>query len=227
MIEMEDLYGLMSLAAFVIFFYGLFLAVFRRGRRRLGLGVVALGVVALLYAAGELGEEVAVREGWASYADKSDAEKEGITDPAAWAAWQEAQAAAVALAEEQAAKAQKARVDELAAIAQAEEEEALAKAAAEAEASAEEAAREKRYGFNCLSGWDGSHRQLVSAVKERLNDPQSFQHGSTQTWPVRPDGQNQIVMLYRAKNGFGGMVLSKAVGTFDNESCDVSIESIE
>lgn len=86
---------------------------------------------------------------------------------------------------------------------------------------------EKLYGQNCLSGWDGSHRKFVELVKGRLNDPDSFEHDETKTWPVRADGQNQILMQFRAKNGFGGIIRGRAIGTFDNETCEPKVDVIE
>lgn len=102
-----------------------------------------------------------------------------------------------------------------------------AKADAEAAAKAAEEAKEKAYGFHCLSSWDGSHRKFVDAVKQQLNDPDSFEHDETRTWTVREDGRNQVLMQFRAKNGFGGVIRGRAVGTFDNKTCDASVDSIE
>lgn len=88
--------------------------------------------------------------------------------------------------------------------------------------------RDKAYGLWCLSAWDGSHPEFVKAVQDRLNDPDSFQHDDTMVWTVRPDGRNQILMAFRAKNGFGGTVRHKAAGTFDNKTCSfVEIDLIE
>lgn len=128
--------------------------------------------------------------------------------------------------------AEQARVDEAKrAAAQAAADEAARKEAAEravAEAAeAEKRATEAAYGFHCLSGWDGSHRGFMDAVKQRLNDPDSFEHDETTTWRVREDGQNAILMLFRAKNGFGGVMRGKATGTFDNKSCTATVIDIQ
>ncbi len=159
---------------------------------------------------------------------------EQITPSAAESARAEEDAAVVVMAAaeqerlaeieaEERAAAEKAEAERLASETKAAEE----AAAARAEAKAAEDAREKRYGFHCLSGWDGSHLDLVSEVKRRLNDPRSFEHAETRTWSVTPEGRNQILMTYRARNGFGAMMLGKAVGTFDNETCDIDVESID
>ena len=102
-----------------------------------------------------------------------------------------------------------------------------ATAVAEAAAKAAEEAKEKAYGFHCLSGWDGSHRGFVDGVKAQLNDPDSFEHDETRTWTVGPDGRNNVTMLFRAKNGFGGVIRGRAVGSFDNATCEALVEAIE
>lgn len=113
------------------------------------------------------------------------------------------------------------------------EEERVTAEIATKEQAAREAARaakkerEKAFGFHCLSLWDGSHVDFVREVKDNLNDPRSFEHDETRTWTVRSDGRNPIVMHFRAKNGFGGVVRSRAVGSFDNVTCDVELQSIE
>jgi hypothetical protein len=85
----------------------------------------------------------------------------------------------------------------------------------------EVAAKEKEllYGQHCLSLWDGSHPEFVNQVKRRLNDPDSFDHVETVTWPVRDDGRNSIMMTFRAKNGFGGVITSKAMGSINGLDC--------
>lgn len=79
--------------------------------------------------------------------------------------------------------------------------------------------KDLRYAHNCLSVWDGSHGAFVRLVEAQLNDPDSFDHVETTTWPRRDDGRNQIVMTFRAKNGFGGVVTGKAVGTVTGSDC--------
>jgi hypothetical protein len=112
----------------------------------------------------------------------------------------------------------------------AEESAPAGSAAAEAESSAtaEERANNERYGVYCLSLWDGSHDGFVAAVKDAINDPASFEHDSTRTWPVNAEGRNTILMNFRARNALGGMIRVKAAGSFDNDSCsDVRIDLIE
>lgn len=81
------------------------------------------------------------------------------------------------------------------------------------------AAEDRRKGFHCLSGWDGSHPKFKREVVDRLRDPDSFEHIETRVTPVN-DGKHTIVMEYRAKNGFGGMVVGAAAGSYANNDCD-------
>jgi hypothetical protein len=73
--------------------------------------------------------------------------------------------------------------------------------------------------FHCLSSWDGSLRELVSEVKENLREPDSFEHIDTRVTKVDADGNQEIIMRYRARNGFGGMSVSAVRGSFRNSDC--------
>ena len=84
--------------------------------------------------------------------------------------------------------------------------------------SAKEIQEEKRKGFHCLSGWDGSHSQLVRSVKNNLRDPSSFEHVSTKIGPEN-NGQHFLMMTYRATNGFGGTNVESASGSIRNSDC--------
>ncbi|MDF3907266.1 hypothetical protein [Paracoccus sp. AS002] len=99
------------------------------------------------------------------------------------------------------------------------------KAAATARAGQEEA-HAREYGFHCLSTWDGSHPAIKDAVKSALRAPGSFEHVDTVAFPVSA-GRNKIIMTYRAQNGFGGTNVERAVGSFDNTTCDARVEMIE
>lgn len=82
--------------------------------------------------------------------------------------------------------------------------------------------REKmKTGMHCLSGWDGSHRGLVNAVKAQMRDPDSFEHIETRISPVDAQGHNAVIMQFRAKNGFGGMNVGIASGVISNTSCSL------
>lgn len=87
--------------------------------------------------------------------------------------------------------------------------------------SAAERAEQKRQGKHCLSPWSGAHNDLVDAVKKDLRDPHSFEHAGTMVTAMLDNGRHLIEMRYRAKNGFGGMEVAKAIGTFKNDDCSV------
>lgn len=82
-------------------------------------------------------------------------------------------------------------------------------------------AEENRYkGFHCLSAWDGSNRSLVNQVTSGLRDPDSFEHIETRITPVNAQTlKHGVSMTFRARNGFGGMNIGRAVGQVDPESC--------
>ncbi|MGV8832553.1 MAG: hypothetical protein ACOH2N_11295 [Devosia sp.] len=86
-------------------------------------------------------------------------------------------------------------------------------------AKAAEEAEEKRKGFHCLSGWDGSQRAVVDWTKENLNDPSSFEHDETRIAPVDAEGNHTLIMDYRAKNGFGGVVRGSVMAKINSSSC--------
>lgn len=99
--------------------------------------------------------------------------------------------------------------------------------AAEAAKQAAAEAQDREYGRHCLSGWDGSHSEVVEAVKRSLRDPASFEHIETRTSPDDGTGHNVLMMKFRARNGFGGMNVGMAKATVDNVTCRATIEQIE
>ncbi len=78
-------------------------------------------------------------------------------------------------------------------------------------------------GFHCLSGWDGRHVRLVEKFKTTLRDPSSFEHDKTIIAPVDENGKHELMMRYRAKNGFGGMALGHVKAEVDNRTCGFRI----
>ena len=114
--------------------------------------------------------------------------------------------------------------DEQRAIAAKEKEAKLAK---EATQKTEEEKENKRKGFHCLSSWNGSHPAVKKYAEENMRDPDSFEHIETRITPVSDKGTHQLVMKYRAKNGFGGITVGSAIATIDNASCKATITSIE
>lgn len=62
-----------------------------------------------------------------------------------------------------------------------------------------------------FSAWDGSHLRLTRYIKEQLKDPDSYKHIKT----TYQDNKDVILIStqYRAKNSFGGYVVSTATAT--------------
>lgn len=89
-----------------------------------------------------------------------------------------------------------------------------------------DSAEDRRKGFHCLSAWDGSHRDFKKQVKEVMRDPDSFEHISTRVTPEK-NGEHTIIMEYRARNGFGGMNIGTALGTYSNATCKSVVLSVE
>ena len=99
---------------------------------------------------------------------------------------------------------------------------AEARTAERAERDAARAAKDaedRERGFHCLSPWNGSHPQVVRRVKAGLRDPASFEHIETRVTPANGDGVHRFVMSFRAKNGFGGMNIEQATGTYRQDDC--------
>ncbi|MBZ9610789.1 hypothetical protein [Rheinheimera maricola] len=89
------------------------------------------------------------------------------------------------------------------------------------------AAKNKRAGFHCLSGWDGSHSNVVRQVKSLLRDPNSFEHVSTKLTPVDETGRHTLFMRYNAKNGFGGVTPGFATAIVVNANCEATLATNE
>lgn len=76
---------------------------------------------------------------------------------------------------------------------------------------------------HCGSAWDGTFLQAVDKFKNQLRDPDSFQAIKTHYDTTANDTHKVVfVMDYRAKNGFGGMNVGRAVGIIDLTTCNVS-----
>ncbi|WP_420023721.1 hypothetical protein ACN9JG_06070 [Cereibacter azotoformans] len=222
---MDLVAGLVVVACMVAFLVGVFMLLFLKGRRRRG-GKIALSSVGIAFAAimavGIFGGDRAAQEaGFESGSDQRAAQAAGITDPDEWK---------VKRPEIEAAAAQKREAERLAAQRERDAAEEAARKKAEDEAKAAEAkkAEERRFGFHCLSGWDGSHLEFARTVKAQLRDPDSFEHVETQVVEVDDAGRNRVIMTFRARNGFGGMNVERALGSFSNATCGaVRVELIE
>lgn len=86
------------------------------------------------------------------------------------------------------------------------EKERLQKEEAERVKKEAEAVERKKLIETQFSAWDGSHRNLTKAIKESMNDPDSYEHVET---TYTDNGDHLIVLTkFRGKNGFGGTVLN-------------------
>jgi hypothetical protein len=203
--------GLLALLL-VLIFLGSIVLLFRKGQRRKGLLGAFLSLCLLGFVAGAFLNSTAREAGFADASDQLAAQKAGFPKAADWAQHQAAASASAAPAP----------VEPLAAATDAPAEIAVTPPPAAPQPTPEEVAAKERellYGQHCLSLWDGSHPEFVNQVKRRLNDPDSFDHVETVTWPVRDDGRNSIMMTFRAKNGFGGVITSKAMGSINGLDC--------
>jgi len=200
------------LACSTLFLRGLFLLLFRTGRR--GRGALMLSSAPVLAVASLLGlmSAEARQNGFASIGDQARAKRLGYDDPVKWAAVRDD------LAREEAEQA----------LAKAKT--AAAKAEAETKAEADrQAAKEAAFratGRHCLNPFSGANDPLVQLVKRQLREPDSFEHIETSITPVE-DGFHKVVMTYRARNGFGGMNVSQATGLVESANCVTIIVSVE
>lgn len=196
------LFAIALLAALAGVIYGLFLFIARAGKRKRGLMVAGLSIIAFFAFAVVSANVASKSKGWENASAEQAAKAAGITDPTIWARHQSDLAAA-----EAATKA------------------ASEKAVADAKAQAE--AEQQRKGFHCLSAWDGSHTGLIAQVKAQLREPDSFEHIETRIAPVDENGDHAVAMKYRARNGFGGMNVETALATVKSATCAATLVAME
>jgi flagellar biosynthesis GTPase FlhF len=217
--------------------WGIISILIRKGRRLWGLGYLVLAILLLIGNGAIMAPrqlQLAKEAGFETYSEYSAAQRAGITDPEEWKMELQRQQAAEAeverLAAEAAAKADAERLAQEEKARRAEEERLAAEAAAKEEEERQRQAEkeeERRKGFHCLSLWDGSHREFTRDVKQRMREPDSFEHIETRVTPVDNSGSHRIRMEYRARNGFGGMNVGVATGTYRNDDCTHTIQSLE
>lgn len=71
-----------------------------------------------------------------------------------------------------------------------------------------------------FSKWDGSNYDLVSVVKQSMNDPKSFEHIETR---YRDNGNSYtIVMSFRGKNAFNALVVQTVTADLDKTTRQIS-----
>ncbi|GMM92246.1 hypothetical protein [Qipengyuania sp. MTN3-11] len=89
-------------------------------------------------------------------------------------------------------------------------------------ANAKAAAEDRKAGFHCLSGWDGSNRDFVRQVIISIRNPDSFEHVETSIYP-NDDGEHGAWMTFRAENGFGGMNVERLYARIDHQTCEARV----
>lgn len=92
---------------------------------------------------------------------------------------------------------------------------------------AAEQAENRRKGFHCLSPIDGSQPDIVAQTKEKLTDPDSFEHIETRITPANKGGYHHLMMRFRSRNAFNGMVEGRAIGSVDTRTCNGYLITVE
>ena len=101
------------------------------------------------------------------------------------------------------------------------------KRAAKNEVVNKEKAAKRRRGFHCLSSWDGAHTGVKRYIEKHMRNPDSFEHIETRITPVNSEGSHELIMKYRAQNGFGGMTVGITTASVRNSDCHASILTSE
>ncbi len=94
----------------------------------------------------------------------------------------------------------------------------------------EDSKEKRRRGLHCLDGPDGSNLAVIEAVKSQLVDPDSFQHIKTTIYPTKRFParmlEHRLIMQFRSRNGFNGMVRGEAVAEVNQVNCDVRLQTV-
>lgn len=94
--------------------------------------------------------------------------------------------------------------------------ELAAQATADSLKKAEAALLKKYPNLPRQSGFDASVDVVVDYLSATLNDPRSYQPESWSALISTSDGYFQVRHTFRAKNGFGGMILGSKVFVIDS-----------
>ena len=78
-----------------------------------------------------------------------------------------------------------------------------------------------------MSTYDGNHDGLEDLIRARLKDPDSMETTETKITPVDANGNHTVILKYRARNAFGGMVVEQALGIVDNDTCVATLLGVE
>jgi hypothetical protein len=93
--------------------------------------------------------------------------------------------------------------------------------AATSKKKAKQELEDKKFARHCVSGWDGSVKNLKSTVVASLRNPDSFDHVKTLVGAMDREGYNQVAMEYRAQNGFGGLNVERIIVKMRNDDCAI------
>lgn len=122
-----------------------------------------------------------------------------------------------------AAKAAKTKADQIAAAAKKKADAAAAKKADDAKLAALVKETYKLWVDNQFSAWNGENIYLVEMIKNNLNDAKSFEHVKT---GYTDKGDYLIIkMTYRAKNGFGALILQNITAKADFNTNKITVIS--
>ena len=79
-----------------------------------------------------------------------------------------------------------------------------------------------KFEEKCMSSWDGSCIPVVEYVKAHMNDPESFEHVETRY--TNKGDYFLIMMSFRGKNAFGGVVLNNIKVRVNSECNVIAVE---
>ncbi|AYJ84700.1 hypothetical protein D3Y57_01015 (plasmid) [Sphingomonas paeninsulae] len=96
---------------------------------------------------------------------------------------------------------------------------------AKQDAAAKRSLIEHHDGRHCLSTIGGEHSGLVVAFKQTPREPDSLEIINTRISEVDAQGNHNLVMSYRARNGFGGISIGTLEAEVKNSDCSFTILS--
>jgi hypothetical protein len=83
--------------------------------------------------------------------------------------------------------------------------------------------RHQKWVEDQFSRWDGSHSLTVRAIKESMNNPNSFDHVKT-SYTDNFDMGLVVFTTFRGKNVFGGIITKRVVSKIDTAGNITSIK---
>lgn len=77
------------------------------------------------------------------------------------------------------------------------------------------------------SGWDGSCRPVEKLIKKQLNDTGSYEHVETRYYVNDDTTKVNVLTMFRAKNGFGGLILTSYAAELDMSGNILTISEVK